>query len=57
TDRIEGEGIKFQVRVRKTYHDLAEKFQDRYVLLDGHSNIDHIQEKLLNEMKRRGIIS
>ena len=57
TDRIEGEGIEFQARVRKTYHDLAEKFQDRYVLLDGHSNIDHIQEKLLNEMKRRGIIS
>ena len=57
TDRIEGEGIEFQVRVRKTYHDLAEKFQDRYVLLDGHSNIDYIQEKLLNEMKRRDIIS
>jgi len=57
SDRIEGEGIEFQSRVRKTYHDLAEKFQDRYVLLDGHSSINNIQEKLLNEMKRRGLIS
>ena len=56
TDRIEGEGIKFQTRVRKTYHELAERFQDRYVLLDGHSAIEDIQKKLLKEMKRRGII-
>ena len=56
TDRIEGEGIEFQTRVRKTYHELAERFQDRYVLLDGHSTIEDIQKKLLIEMKRRGII-
>ena len=56
TDRIEGEGIEFQTRVRKTYHELAERFQDRYVLLDGHSAIEDIQKKLLIEMKRRGII-
>ena len=56
TDRIEGEGIEFQTRVRKTYHELAERFQDRYVLLDGHSAIEDIQKKLLKEMKRRGII-
>jgi dTMP kinase len=56
TDRIEGEGIEFQTRVRKTYHELAERFQDRYVLLDGHSTIEDIQKKSLIEMKRRGII-
>ena len=56
TDRIEGEGIEFQTRVRKTYHELAERFQDRYVLLDGHSAIEDIQKKILKEMKRRGII-
>ena len=55
TDRIEGEGIEFQTRVRKTYHELAERFQDRYVLLDGHSTIEDIQKKSLIEMKRRGI--
>ena len=56
TDRIEDEGMEFQTRVRKTYHELAERFQDRYVLLDGHNTIEDIQEKLLNEMKRRGLI-
>ena len=56
SDRIEGEGIEFQSRVRKTYHELAEKFQDRFVLLDGHNTIDDIQEKLLNEIKRRNLI-
>ena len=56
TDRIEGEGIEFQTRVRKTYHELVERFQDRYVLLDGHSTIEDIQKKSLIEMKRRGII-
>ncbi len=57
TDRIEDEGIKFQTRVRKMYHDLADKFQDRYVLIDGHNSIDEIQEKLMNEIKRRGLLS
>ena len=42
SDRIEGEGIEFQSRVRRTYHELAEKFQDRFVLLDGHNTIDDI---------------
>ena len=56
SDRIEGEGIEFQSRVRKTYHELAEKFQDRFVLLDGHNTIDDIQQKLLNEIKRRNLI-
>ena len=56
SDRIEGEGIEFQSRVRKTYHELAEKFQDRFVLLDGHNTIDDIQQKLLHEIKRRNLI-
>ena len=46
SDRNEGEAIEFQSRVRKTYHELAEKFQDRFVLLDGHNTIDDIQQKL-----------
>ena len=41
-DRIEGEGIEFQARVRKTYHELAERFNDRYVILDGYGEINDI---------------
>ena len=56
-DRIEGEGIEFQARVRKTYHELAERFNDRYVLLDGYGKINDIHQKVLNEMIRRKFIS
>jgi len=56
-DRIEGEGIEFQARVRKTYHELAERFNDRYVILDGYSKINDIHQKVLNEMIRRKFIS
>jgi len=56
-DRIEGEGIEFQARVRKTYHELAERFNDRYVILDGYIKINDIHQKVLNEMIRRKFIS
>ena len=56
-DRIEGEGIEFQARVRKTYHELAERFNDRYVILDGYGKIDDIHQKVMNEMIRRKFIS
>ena len=56
-DRIEGEGIEFQARVRKTYHELAERFNDRYVILDGYSEIGDIHQNVLNEMIRIKFIS
>jgi len=56
-DRIEGEGIEFQARVRKTYHELAERFNDRYVILDGYSEIGDIHQNVLNEMIKRKFIS
>ena len=55
-DRIEGEGIEFQTRVRKTYHELAERFNDRYVILDGYGKKGDIHRMVLNEMKRRKFI-
>ena len=55
-DRIEGEGIEFQTRVRKTYHELAERFNDRYVILDGYGERGDIHRMVLNEMKRRKFI-
>ncbi len=56
-DRIEGEGIEFQTRVRKTYQILAERFNDRYVIIDGYAEKGDIHQKILNEMKRRKFIS
>ena len=56
-DRIEGEGIEFQTRVRKAYQILAERFNDRYVIIDGYAEKGDIHQKVLNEMKRRKFIS
>ena len=56
-DRIEGEGIEFQTLVRKTYQILAEKFNDRYVIIDGYAEKGDIHKKVVNEMKRRKFIS
>ena len=56
-DRIEGIGIEFQTRIRKTYHELAERFNDRYVILDGYGEKGDIHRKVLNEMRRRKFIS
>ena len=56
-DRIEGEGIEFQALVRKTYQMLAERFNDRYVIIDGFAKKGDIHKKVLNEMKRRKFIS
>jgi len=55
-DRIEGEGIEFQALVRKTYQILAERFNDRYVIIDGYAKKGEIHKKVLNEMKRRKYI-
>ena len=56
-DRIEGIGIEFQTRVRKTYHELAERFNDRYVILDGYGEKGDIHQKVLIEMRRRKFVS
>ena len=56
-DRIESEGIELQTRVRKTYQILTERFNDRYVIIDGYAEKGEIHQKVLNEMKRRKFIS
>ena len=56
-DRIEGIGIEFQTRVRKTYHELAERFNDRYVIVDGYGEKGDIHQKVLIEMRRRKFVS
>ncbi len=40
-DRIELAGIELQMRVRNIYLDLANRFQDRFVVLDGHESIEN----------------
>ena len=56
-DRIERAGIELQTRVRKTYLELSNRFQERFVLIDGHDSIDDIHGSILAELRRRKLFS
>ena len=55
-DRIEMAGIELQNRVRGSYLELANRFQDRYKVIDGHESIDNIHAKIIDEIKSREYI-
>lgn len=52
-DRIEQAGIDFQTRTREIYLNLAKKYSNRFVVIDGHEDIDIIHAKIWKELKRR----
>ena len=56
-DRIEGAGLDFQIKVRDSYLEIAKRFQDRIVLIDGHNEINTINNKIVDELLRRNIIN
>ena len=55
-DRIEKVGIDFQINVRNAYLQIAKRFDDRIVVLDGHNQVNIIHQKILKELSRRKII-
>ena len=55
-DRIEMAGIELQNRVRDTYLLLAQRFEVRYKVIDGHDTIDNIHTKILDEIRSREYI-
>jgi dTMP kinase len=56
-DRIERAGIELQTNVRNAYLDLANRFQERFVVIDGHDSVQNINGSILSELKRRQLIS
>ena len=56
-DRIEGAGLDFQINVRDSYLEIAKRFDDRIVLIDGHNEINTINNKIVDELSRRKIIN
>jgi dTMP kinase len=56
-DRIERAGIELQTRVRKVYLELSNRFQERFILIDGHGSIDDIHGSILAELRRRKLFS
>ena len=55
-DRIERAGIDLQARVRNAYIELAQRFKERYVSIDGNSSLNTIHEKIINEIKMKQLI-
>ena len=55
-DRIERAGIDLQARVRNAYIELAQRFKERYVSIDGNSSVNTIHEKIINEIKMKQLI-
>ncbi len=55
-DRIEKAGIDLQINVRNTYLEIAKRFDDRIVVLDGHNQVNIIHQKIVKELSRRKII-
>jgi dTMP kinase len=56
-DRIERAGIELQTSVRKAYYELSNRFQERFVLIDGHDSIDDIHDSILAELRRKKLFS
>ena len=55
-DRIEKAGIDLQINVRNRYLEIAKRFDDRIVVLDGHNQVNIIHQKIVKELSRRKII-
>ncbi len=52
-DRIEKEGLEFQARARQAYLDLAQRYLDRIVVLNGHDPVSTLHEQIWQELERR----
>ncbi|MBU0528332.1 dTMP kinase [bacterium] len=52
-DRIEQAGIDFQRRARDSYLELAKKYSNRIVVIDGKTDIDTIHKNIWKEFKQR----
>ena len=55
-DRIEKAGMDLQFKVRNSYLDIAKRFHERIVILDGHDDINNIHQNILEELLRRKIL-
>ena len=49
-DRIEGAGIDFQNKVRKTYLKLANEYADRFIVLDGYKSVNDIHSRIWDKI-------
>lgn len=56
-DRIERAGTELQARVRNAYLNLANRFHERFVVINGHDSTENIHGTILTELRRRKLFS
>lgn len=52
-DRIEQAGLEFQERARNIYLKLAERYSERFIVIDGHKDIESIHHNIWKELEKR----
>jgi dTMP kinase len=55
-DRLELSGNEFHEKVYKGYLDLAEKYKDRFLVIDASGEKEETQAKIINALKKVGVI-
>lgn len=56
TDRLELSGMDFHKKVYAGYLELAEKYKDRYIVIDASGERQETHRKIIDALKEKGII-
>lgn len=50
-DRIESEGLEFLERIRKTYLQLADKYSERFRIIEADKDMENVHQQILSVIK------
>ena len=56
TDRLELSGMDFHNKVYNGYLSLAERYSERYIVIDASGERDQTHDKVITALKSKGII-
>ena len=56
TDRLELSGMEFHNNVYKGYLELAEKYPNRFIVIDASGTKEETHAKIVNALKERGVL-
>ena len=56
TDRLELSGMEFHQKVYKGYLELAERYSERFIVIDASGEKHQTHEKIINALKAKGVI-
>ncbi len=56
TDRVELLGLEFHNKVYQGYIDLAEKYSDRFIVIDASGEKNQTHQKIIDALKEKGVI-